>query len=176
MRVIKEHINTRTAEYVSESQAAAILQLAVGTLRNLRTANSNKEFIPHVRGERRKVFYKRDEVIAYRAKPRNGKLEHAYPRIPVLFNDAPIVDLDPLTRLTTAEAALAFGISKASLQIWRSKHQFLDVLPFHGKRPEIFYLAYELAAFIREGRRYWKTQSDELGIQLQPHPRSHRLA
>ncbi|MDI3812000.1 helix-turn-helix domain-containing protein [Pseudomonas aeruginosa] len=174
MRIVKEQINTRTEEYVSESQAAAMLQLAVGTLRNLRTVKSNGQPIPHIK-KCGKVFYKRDDVIAYRDKPR-ARLEHEYPRIPVLFNDNPPPDLDPLTKLTTAEAAMAFGISKASLQIWRSKHLFLEFLPYHGKRPEIYYLACELAAFIREGRAYWKARSFELGIQFQPHPRSGRAA
>ncbi|MCT5031096.1 helix-turn-helix domain-containing protein [Pseudomonas aeruginosa] len=173
MRIVKERINIQTEEYVSESQAAAMLQLAVGTLRNLRYAD--KGFIPHVRDERRKVFYKREDVIAYRDKPK-ARLEHEYPRIPVLFNDNPLPDLDQLVKLTTAEAALAYSISKASLQIWRSKRQFLGVLPFHGGHSDIHYLAAELSAFITEGRRYWKARSIELGIQFQPHPRSGRAA
>lgn len=174
MQIIKERAHTRTGVYVSESQAAAILQLAVGTLRNLRTVSGKKEFIPYVRGERRKVFYKKIDVIAYRDRPKKFGPTNSYPRIPVLFNDAPIADLDPSTKLTTAEAALAYSISKASLQIWRSKHIFLDVLPFHGKRPDIYYLAGDLAAFIRAGQDYWKARSIELGYQLQAHPRSLR--
>lgn len=173
MRIIKERINMRTAEYVSESQAAVMLQIAAGTLRNLRYAD--KSFIPYVRDERRKVFYKREDVVAYRDKPK-ARLEHEYPRISVLFTDAPVPDIDPTTRLTTAEAATVFGISKASLQIWRSKHQFLDVLPFHGAGLGIYYIAGELAAFIQEGRRYWKARSVELGIQFQPHPRAYWTA
>jgi len=173
MHIVKEQVKTRTVVYVSESQAAAMLQLAVGTLRNLRYAEG---FIPHIRRERRKVFYKRDDVIAFRDKPKKFRLEHSYPRIPVLFNEASISDLDPSTKLTTAEAAIAFGISKASLQIWRSKRQFLDVLPFHGKHLDIHYLAGELATFIREGRKYWKARSIELNYQFRPHPRAYRAA
>ncbi|HHM5016588.1 TPA: hypothetical protein ACRMAA_002000 [Pseudomonas aeruginosa] len=173
MRIVKEQIKSRTAEYVSESQAAAMLQLAVGTLRNLRYAEG---FIPHIRGERRKVFYKRDDVIAFRDKPKKFRLEHAYPRISVLFNDTPISDLDPLTKLSTADAAMAFGISKASLQIWRSKNQFLDVLPFNGQGLGIYYLACDLAAFIMNGREYWKARSAELNYQFRPHPRAYWAA
>ncbi|MGK8437226.1 helix-turn-helix domain-containing protein [Ectopseudomonas hydrolytica] len=174
MRIVKEQINTRTAEYVSESQAASMLQLAVGTLRNLRTVKSNGKPIPHVKVGG-KIFYKRDDVIAYKDKPKT-RLEHEYPRIPILFKDAPLPDLDPQAKLTTAEAALAFGISKASLQIWRSKRQFLGVLPFLSKGHEIHYLAADLATFVREGRAYWKARSIELGVQFQPHPRSGRAA
>lgn len=174
MRIVKEQINTRTEEYVSESQAAAMLQLAVGTLRNLRTVKSNGQPIPHIK-KCGKVFYKRDDVIAYRNKPK-ARLEHEYPRIPVLFNDNPLPDLDPLTKLTTAEAAMAFGISKASLQIWRSKHLFLGVLPFRWSGMSIHYLAGDLAAFVLNGRSYWKARSIELGIHFQPHPRSGRAA
>lgn len=173
MRIIKERINIRTEEYVSESQAAVILQIAAGTLRNLRYAG--KSFIPHVRDERRKVFYKREDVIAYRDKPKS-RLEHEYPRIPVLFNDNPLPVLDPQTKLTTAEAASAFGISKASLQIWRSKRQFLGVLPFRWSGMSINYLAGDLAAFVIHGRSYWKARSIALGIPFQPHPRSGRSA
>jgi len=174
MRIVKEQINIRTAEYVSESQAAVMLQIAAGTLRNLRYAD--KSFIPYVRDERRKVFYKREDVIAYRDKPTKSRLEHEYPRIPVLFNDNPLPDLDPQTKLTTAEAASAFGISKASLQIWRSKHQFLGVLPFRWSGMNIHYLAGDLAAFVLNGRSYWKARSIALGIPFQPHPRSGRAA
>lgn len=174
MRIVKEQIDTRTAEYVSESQAAAMLQLAVGTLRNLRTVKSNGQPIPHVKVGG-KVFYKKDDVIAYRDKPK-ARLEHEYPRIPVLFKETPIPVLDPAAKLTTAEAELAYSISKASLQIWRSKRQFLGVLPFHGGHSNIHYLASELEAFIRKGREYWKARSVELGIQFQPHPRSGRAA
>ncbi len=172
MHIIKERANTRTAEYVSESQAAAMLQLAVGTLRNLRTVSGKREFIPCVRGDRRKVFYKKSDVIAYRDRPKKSVPGHSYPRIPLLFTDTSITDLCPSTKLTTAEAALAYGISKASIQIWRSKHFFLDVLPFHGKRPDIYYLAGDLAAFILNGRDYWKARSIELNVQFHPHPRS----
>lgn len=172
MHIIKEQVNTRTSEYVSESQAAAMLQLAVGTLRNLRTVKSNGQPIPHVKVGG-KVFYKREDVTAYRDKPKT-RLEHAYPRIPVLFKDAPIPDLDPSTKLTTAEAALAFGISKASLQIWRSKRQFLTILPFFTKGHKVLYLASDIVTFIRKGREYWKSRSIELGIPLQPHHRSGR--
>lgn len=174
MRVVKEQANTKTAEYVSESQAAAMLQLAVGTLRNLRTVKSNGRPIPHIK-QGGKVFYKRDDVIAYKDRPK-ARLEHEYPRIPVLFNENPLPDLDPNSKLATAEAALAFGISKASLQIWRSKRQFLGVLPFLSKGHEIHYLAADLATFVREGRAYWKARSLELGITFQPHPRSGRAA
>ncbi|MGE8499384.1 MAG: helix-turn-helix domain-containing protein [Pseudomonas sp.] len=175
MRIIKEQINTRTADYITESQAANILQIASGTLRNLRAYRADKDFIPHVRGERRKVFYKKSDVIAYRDKPKKSlRLEHEYPRIPALFNDTPAPNLDPQTKLTTAEAALAFGISKASLQIWRSKHHFLGVLPFHGKHLDIHYLASDLESFILKGRAYWKARSIELEIQFKPHPRSGR--
>lgn len=174
MHIIKEQVNTRKSEYVSESQAAAMLQLAVGTLRNLRTVKSNGQPIPHVKVGG-KVFYKREDVTAYRDKPKT-RLEHAYPRIPVLFKDTPIPDLDPNSKLTTAEAALAFSISKASLQIWRSKRQFLAVLPFTTKGHEVHYLAGDLATFVREGRAYWRARSVELGIPFQPHPRSGRAA
>lgn len=174
MHIVKEQVNTRTAEYVSESQAAAMLQLAVGTLRNLRTVKSNQQPIPFVKNGG-KVFYKKSDVIAYRDKPKT-RLEHAYPRIPVLFKDAPIPELDPQTKLTTAEAAIAFGISKASLQIWRSKSQFLGVLPFISKGHEIHYLACDLTTFVLKGRSYWKARSLELGITFQPHPRSGRAA
>lgn len=174
MRTVKEQVNTRTAEYISESQAAAMLRLAVGTLRNLRTVKSNGKPIPHVKVGG-KVFYKREDVTTYRDKPK-ARLEHEYPRIPVLFNSNPLPVLDPSTKLTTAEAALAYCISKASLQIWRSKRQFLGVLPFLSKGHEIHYLASDLAAFVNEGRSYWKARSVELGIQFQPHPRSGRAA
>ncbi|MGL4318224.1 MAG: hypothetical protein ACRCTL_16610 [Pseudomonas sp.] len=166
------NLNTRTAEYVSEAQAAAMLQRTVGTLRNLRTDMRNKEFIPFFRSERRKVFYKIEDVIAYRDKPKKVRLEHAYPRIPVLFNEAPLPDIDWRTKLTTTEAAVAFSISKASLQIWRSKQLFLAVLPFHGKSMAIHYLAGDLASFILNGRAYWKARSLELDYQFRPHPRS----
>ena len=173
MRIVKEQVKTRIAEYVSESQAASILQIAPGTLRNLRYKNSENGFIPYVRNERRKVFYKRDDVIAFRDKPKS-RLEHEYPRIPVLFNENPLPDLDPASKLTTAEAAIAFGISKASLQIWRSKHQFLDVLPFYGSGLGIHYQAGDLSSFILKGRAYWKARSVELGIQFKPHLRFFR--
>lgn len=174
MHIVKEQVNTRTAEYVSESQAAAMLQLAVGTLRNLRTVKSNGKPIPPIK-KGGKIFYNTDDVIAYRDKPK-ARLEHAYPRIPVLFNSNPLPDLDPTTKLTTAEAALVFSISKASLQIWRSKRQFLGVLPFISKGHEVHYLVGDLATFVLEGRSYWKARSIELGIQFQPHPRSGRAA
>ena len=174
MHIVKEQAHTRTAEYVSESQAAVMLQLATGTLRNLRTVKSNGQPIPHVKVGG-KIFYKRDDVIAYKDKPKT-RLEHEYPRIPVLFNENPLPVLDPITKLTTAEAALAFGISKASLQIWRSKRLFLGVLPFHGAGMSIHYLAGDLAAFVHKGRSYWKARSIALGIHFQPHPRSGRAA
>ncbi len=175
MQIVKEQINTRTTDYITESQAANILQIASGTLRNLRAYRADRDFIPHVRGERRKVFYKKSDVIAYRDKPKKSlRLEHEYPRIPALFNEALLPDLDPQTKLTTAEAAMAFGISKASLQIWRSKHHFLAVLPFHGKHLDIHYLASDLATFINEGRKYWKARSVELNQAFKPHPRSGR--
>lgn len=166
MQIIKEKINTRTDEYVSESQAAAMLQLTKGTLRNIRTGKLS-EFIPFVRTERRKVFYKKSDVIAYRDRPKKRRVEHLYPRISILFNDAPVADLDPRAQLTTAEAALAFGISKASLQIWRSKHQFIDVLPFLGTGSgfSVHYLAGDLMHFINDGRRYWKARSIERNHQ-----------
>jgi len=174
MRIVKEQVNTRTAEYVSESQAAAMLQLAVGTLRNLRTVKSNGKPIPHIK-QGGKIFYKRDDVIAYKDKPK-ARLEHEYPRIPILFKEAPLPDLDLQAKLTTAEAALAFSISKASLQIWRSKRQFLGVLPFLTDGHAIHYKAGDLATFVHKGREYWKARSIELGIQFKPHHRSGRAA
>ena len=174
MRVVKEQANIRTAEYVSESKATVMLQLAVGTLRNLRTVKSNGKPIPHVKVGG-KVFYKKEDVTAYRDRPK-ARLEHEYPRIPILFKDVPLPDLDPQAKLTTAEAALAFGISKASLQIWRSKRQFLGVLPFITQGHVVHYLASDLATFVQKGRSYWKARSVELGIPFRPHPRSGRAA
>lgn len=162
----------RISEYICEAQAAAMLHRTVGTLRNLRTDTRGKEFIPFVRSERRKVYYKRSDVITYRDKPKQVRFEHAYPRIPVLFNETPLPVLDPATKLSTAEAATAFDISKASLQIWRSKRQFLDVLPFQGQCMAIRYLASDLTDFITKGRAYWKARSLELDYQFRPHPRS----
>lgn len=174
MRNLNEQviINTRTGEYISEAQAATMLQRTVGTLRNLRTDTRGKEFIPFYRTEKRKVFYKRSDVIAYRDKPKQVRFEHAYPRIPVLFSEDPLPSINPSAKLNTAEAAAAFEISKASLQIWRSKRQFLSVLPFHGTGMAINYLASDLAAFILKGRAYWKARSVELDYQFCPHPRS----
>lgn len=174
MPIIKERINKKIAEYVSELQAAAMLQLSAGRLRNLRTVKSNNQPIPFIKNGG-KVLYKKSDVIAYGDRPK-FRPEHEYPRIPILFNETPLPDLDSASKLTTAEAALIYGISKASLQIWRSKRQFLTVLPFHGGHSDIHYVAAELATFITEGRSYWKARSVELGIQFQPHPRSGRAA
>lgn len=158
---------------LSEKQAAEHLDRAEGTLRNWRTKKGSNVLIPHTRSNSKNIFYKLEDILAIadsKGIKRTEKL-HKFPRIDILFNDSPIPNLDPSTMLTTAEAALAFGISKASLQIWRSKRQFLAVLPFHGTCQDIRYLASELAHFIREGRAYWQAQSVERNHQYRPRPK-----
>lgn len=155
---------------LSEKQAAEHLSRAEGTLRNWRTKKGSKVLIPFTRNDKKSVFYKLEDVLAIaesKSTKRTEKL-HKFPRIDILFSDSPVPDLDPSTILTTAEAALAFGISKASLQIWRSKHQFLNVLPFHGVCQDIHYLASDLSRFIREGRAYWSVLSVERNRQYRP--------
>ena len=169
-RIVKERALTNATMLLSEKQAAEHLDRAEGTLRNWRTKKGSNILIPHVRNNSKSVFYKLEDISAIaesKSIMRTEKL-HKFPRIDILFSDSPIPDLDPSTMLTTLEASLAFGISKASLQIWRSKRQFLAVLPFHGTCQDIRYLASELAHFIREGRAYWQAQSVERNHQYRP--------
>ncbi|MBF8755489.1 helix-turn-helix domain-containing protein [Pseudomonas guariconensis] len=169
-RIVKERALTNTTMLLSEKQAAEHLDRAEGTLRNWRTKKGSNVLIPHVRNNSKSVFYKLEDILAIaesKSIKRTEKL-HKFPRIDILFSDSSIPDLDPSTILTTAEAALAFGISKASLQIWRSKRQFIGVLPFHGTCQDIRYHASELAHFIREGRAYWSALSAERNRQYRP--------
>lgn len=168
----KESINFRSTNFMSEAQTATYLMRSKGTLRNWRGRGTHKDILPAYQTSEG-AFYNTDDVLSFRK--RKKKLgSHKYPRISVFFNNAPIPDLDPTTRLTTVEAALAFGISKASLQIWRSKWQFLNVLPAHGRSLDTHYLAGELAAFILKGRAYWRAQSIERNHEYRP--RSKRAA
>ena len=166
-RIVKERALTNSTMLLSEKQAADHLDRAEGTLRNWRTKKGSNVLIPHVRNNSKSVFYKLEDIMAIaesKSIKRTEKL-HKFPRIDILFNDSPVPEIDPSTMLTTLEASLAFGISKASLQIWRSKRQFLAVLPFHGTCQDIRYLTSELAHFIREGRAYWQAQSVERNRQ-----------
>lgn len=175
-RNIKEQILTTSTLMLSEKQAAEHLNRSEGTLRNWRTQNGTNVLIPYTRNDKKGVFYKFDDVMTIaesKSAKRTEKL-HKFPRIDILLNDSLLPDIDPSTMLTTAEAALAFGISKASLQIWRSKRQFLTVLPFHGTCQDIRYLAADLARFIREGRTYWQSLSVERNRTY--HPRSKLAA
>lgn len=155
---------------LSEKQAAEHLDRAEGTLRNWRTKKGSNILIPHTRNNSNSVFYKLEDILAIAGSKSTKRTEklHKFPRIDILFNDSPVPQIDPSTILTTADASLAFGISKASLQIWRSKRQFLAVLPFHGACQDIRYLAADLVSFIQEGRAYWKAQSVERNHQYRP--------
>lgn len=155
---------------LSEKQAAQHLSRAEGTLRNWRTKKGSNVLIPHTRNASKSVFYKLEDILAIaesKSIKRTEKL-HKFPRIDILFSDSPIPNLEPSALLTTAEAALAFGISKASLQIWRSKRQFIAVLPFYGTCQDIRYLASDLARFIHDGRVYWSALSAERNRQYRP--------
>lgn len=169
-RAIKDRTLKHSTMLLSEKQAAEHLDRAEGTLRNWRSKKGSNVLIPFTRNDNKSVFYKLEDVLAIAESKRIKRTEklHKFPRINILFNDSVIPDLDPSTMLTTAEAALAFGISKASLQIWRSKRQFPGVLPFHGKCQDIRYLASDLAHFINEGRAYWSTLSAERSRQYRP--------
>lgn len=169
-RIVKERTLTNNTMLLSEKQASEHLDRSEGTLRNWRTKKGSKMLIPYTRNNSKAVFYKLEDILAIaesKSMKRTEKL-HKFPRIDILFNDSTIPDLDPSTVLTTAEAALAFGISKASLQIWRSKRQYLAVLPFHGTGLDIRYLASDISRFIREGRAYWQAQSVERNHQYRP--------
>lgn len=175
-RIFKEQALTSSTLLMTEKRAAEHLDRAEGTLRNWRTKKGSYILIPYTRNNKRSVFYKLEDVLAFaesKSAKRTEKL-HRFPRINVFFNDSPIPDIDPSTLLTTAETAMAFGISKASLQIWRSKRHFLSVLPFHGVCHSIRYLASDLARFINEGRAYWQAKSAERNHQYRP--RSERAA
>ena len=174
MRIIKEQVKTRTAEYVSESQAAAILGRSKGTLRNWRYNERHAQFLPYIRDDSGNVLYNVEDVNFFKTLKKSTRIIHVYPRTAALFSDAPIPALDPEKELSTAEAALIFGIPKASLNIWRSKHQFTDILPSHGSIFRMYYLAGDLTRFIREGRAYWKARSIERNHQYRP--RSLRAA
>lgn len=169
-RIVKERTLTNNTMLLSEKQAAEHLDRSEGTLRNWRTKKGSNVLIPFTRSGKNSVFYKLEDVLAIaenKSVKRTEKL-HKFPRIDILFNDSPIPDLDPSTMLTTAEASLVFGISKASLQIWRSKRQFLVVLPFHGTCQDIRYRASDLVRFIHEGRAYWSALSAERSRQYRP--------
>jgi DNA-binding transcriptional regulator YiaG len=174
MHIIKEQVKTRTAEYVSESQAANILGKSTGTVRNWRYNGKHAQFLPHLRDEDGNVLYNIEDVMLFKSLKMIKRVFHVYPRTPALFSDAPIPALDPEKQLSTAEAALTFGIPKASLNIWRSKRQFSDILPSHGSIFRMYYLAGDLAAFIQNGRTYWKARSIERNHQYRP--RSLRAA
>lgn len=174
MHIIKEPVNTRTAEYVSESQAAAMLGRSVGTLRNWRYNERHAQFLLHIRDEAGNVLYNVEDVKFFKTLKESTRIIHVYPRTHALFSDAPIPALNPEKELSTAEAALIFSIPKASLNIWRSKRKFTDILPSHGSIFRMYYLAGDLARFIREGREYWKARSIERNHQYRP--RSMRAA
>lgn len=169
-RNTKDQALTSSTFMLSEKQAAEHLNRAVGTLRNWRMKNGSNVLTPYTRNDKNGVFYKFDDVMAIaesKSAKRTEKL-HKFPRIDILLNDSPLPDIDPPTMLTTAEAALVFGISKASLQIWRSKRQFLGVLPHYGVCQDIHYLASDLTRFIHEGRSYWRALSVEQNRQYLP--------
>ncbi|MCO6060416.1 hypothetical protein NG726_27660 [Pseudomonas sp. MOB-449] len=169
-QIVKEQKLRNDSLMLSEKQAADQLDRSEGTLRNWRTKKGSNVLIPYARNDRKSVFYKLEDILAFaeiKSAKRTEKL-HKFPRIDVLFNESPIPKLDPSTRLTTTETALAFGISKASLQIWRSKRQFLAVLPFYGDCHSVHYRAGDLARFIREGRAYWQAQSIKRNHQYRP--------
>lgn len=174
MHIIKEQVKIRTAEYVSESQAAAMLSRSKGTLRNWRYNERHTQFLPFIRDEAGNVLYNVEDVNFFKILKKSTRIIHVYPRTPALFSDAPIPELDPQKELSTAEAALVFGIPKASLNIWRSKGQFTDILPSHGSIFRMYYLAGDIAAFIQNGREYWKARSVERNHQYRP--RSMRAA
>lgn len=169
-RIVKERILTNNTMLLSEKQAAEHLDRSEGTLRNWRTKKGSNVLIAFTRSGKNSVFYKLEDVLAIAENKNVKRTEklHKFPRIDILLNESPIPDLDPSTMLTTAEASIAFGISKASLQIWRSKRQFLAVLPFHSTGQDIRYLASDVFRFIREGRAYWQAQSIERNHQYRP--------
>ena len=172
MHTRKESINYRSTNFMSEAQTATYLMRSKGTLRNWRGRGTHEDILPAYQTNEG-VFYNTADVLSFCKKKKKHE-SHKYPRISVLFNNAPPPDLDPTTRLSTAEVALAFCISKASLQIWRSKGQFLDVLPAHGHSLGTHYFAGEIAAFIIAGRKYWCAQSIERNHEYRP--RSKRAA
>jgi hypothetical protein len=174
MHIFKEQVKTRTAEYVSESQTANLLGKSTGTVRSWRYNGKHSLFLPHLRDEDGNVLYNIEDVMLFKTLRKTKRAFHVYPRTPALFSDAPIPELDPHKELSTAEAALIFGIPKASLNIWRSKRQFTDILPCHGSIFRMYYLAGDLAAFIQNGREYWKVRSIERNHQYRP--RSMRAA
>lgn len=166
-------INYVSNRFLSETQASQHLMRSKGTLRNWRGRGTHSDILPaHLTKEG--VFYRFEDVLSFDERRRKKHEPHRYPRISVLLNDVSLPDIDPTTLLTTSEAALAFGISKASLQIWRSKWQFLDVLPVNGRSLKTHYLAKDLATFILEGRKYWEAQSIMRDHQYRP--RSKRTA
>lgn len=172
-RIVKEQTLTHSTLLMTEKRAAEYLCRAEGTLRNWRTKKGSNVLIPYTRNNRKSVFYKPEDIFSFAKSKSARRIEklHKFPRIDVLFNGSPIPDISPSTMLTTAEAALAFGISKASLQIWRSKRHFLAVLPFYGTCHDIRYLASDLARFIRDGRAYWQAQCVEHNHQYRPRSR-----
>ncbi|MGW7232974.1 helix-turn-helix domain-containing protein [Pseudomonas fulva] len=155
---------------LTERQAAEHLNRSEGTLRNWRTKKHSPTLIPYTRGSNNKILYNLDDILKLseiRDLARTEKL-HKYPRIEIFFNDAPIPSFASSKMFTTAEASLAFGISKASMQIWRSKRQFLSVLPYHGHSQSIRYLASDLSRFIQDGRAYWAALSVERNRKYRP--------
>ncbi|WP_146176014.1 helix-turn-helix domain-containing protein [Pseudomonas putida] len=167
---IKERVKTNSTMLLSEKQAAEHLNRSERTLRNWRTKKGSNRLSPHFRNNSKAVFYKLDDILSIAESISIKRIEklHKFPRIGILFNNSPVPKLDPSTMLTTAQASILFGISKASLQIWRSKRQFLAVLPFHSIGQDIRYLASDLARFIHEGRAYWQAQSVERNRQYRP--------
>jgi len=167
MQIVKEQSNTRTAEFISESQAANILQRNVGTLRNWRYSGRHAEFLPVFRHDG-KVFYAAEDVTFFNGIKKSRIVFHVYPRTAVLFSDEPIPDVDPLQQLSTAEVAMLFGIPKASLDIWRSKGRFCDILPCERSISRVSYLASDVVDFIMNGRAYWKARSIERNHNYRP--------
>ncbi|HCL3146631.1 hypothetical protein N5C93_30565 [Pseudomonas nitroreducens] len=171
MQIVKEHTKTRTAEFISESQAANILQRNIGTLKNWRYSGRHSDFLPAFKLEG-KFFYAAEDVNFFKNIKKSRIVFHVYPRTTVLFTDAPIPKVNPLRELSSAEVAMLFGIPKASLDIWRSKGHFFDILPYERSISRVTYLASDVAAFIMKGREYWQAQSIERNHQYRPRPSS----
>lgn len=142
------------SEFVSEAEAAEIIGRSEGTLRNWRVADRFLKEIPTFTF-RRAIFYRRADVLAF--SPERQKNEYIYPRCEVLFSDKDFPSFSSTHDFSTDALAEVFGLSSASLKIWRSKGLYGDVLPFDtDPSGRISYSFKNIEAFINGGRKYFK--------------------
>lgn len=140
------------SSFISEKEAAEIIKRSEGTLRNWRSSGRYFDSIPSYK-YRNGIFYRRADIDIFSCDYRREQF--SYPQIQILLDDSPIPEMDPGLQMTTPEVASIFGLSAASMAIWRSKGLYSTVLPHLGMR-QVRYASQDIKSFIINGRAYFK--------------------